>query len=127
MSYCALGKLHRHSHTMSIGKTIKQLRLRKGWSQEELAHRVGTTTPSISRIETGKHGASDQLKQLIAQEFGLKVSELVALSEVGKSPAKTPALSKSEEEEQTLLRYFRKMKIEKRELFKTIGRIFSER
>jgi len=73
---------------MSIGKTIKDLRLNKGWSQEELAHRVGTTTPSISRIETGKHGASDQLKQLIAQEFGLKVSELVALSEVDKSSAK---------------------------------------
>ncbi|MBI5626716.1 MAG: helix-turn-helix transcriptional regulator [Nitrosomonadales bacterium] len=112
---------------MGIGKTIKQLRLKKGWSQEELAHRVGTTTPSISRIETGKHGASDQLKQLIAQEFGLKVSELVALSEVDKSSAKIPAMSKSEEEEQTLLRYFRKMKMEKRELFKTIGRIFSSR
>lgn len=112
---------------MSIGKTIKQLRLKKGWSQEELAHRVGTTTPSISRIETGKHGASDQLKQMIAQEFGLKVSELVALSETSKSPTKTPALSKIEEEEQTLLRYFRKMKMEKRELFKTLGRIFTER
>lgn len=112
---------------MSIGKTIKQLRIKKGWSQEELAHRVGTTTPSISRIETGKHGASDQLKQLLAQEFGLKVSELVALSEVGKSPVKASALSKSEEDEQTLLHYFRKMKTEKRELFKTIGRIFSER
>ena len=112
---------------MSIGKTIKQLRLKKGWSQEELAHRVGTTTPSISRIETGRHGASDQLKKLIAQEFGLRVSELVALSEVGKASIKTPALSKGEEEEQALLRHFRKMKTEKRELFKAIGRIFSER
>lgn len=112
---------------MSIGKTIKQLRLKKGWSQEELAHRVGTTATSVSRIETGKHGASDQLKQMIAQEFGLKVSELVALYETSKSPAKTPALSKAEEEEQTLLRYFRKMKMEKRELFKTLGRIFAER
>ena len=55
------------------------------------------------------------------------MSELVALSEVGKSSAKTPTMSKSEEEEQTLLRYFRKMKMEKRELFKTIGQIFSER
>lgn len=112
---------------MSIGKTIKQLRLSKGWSQEELAHRVGTTTPSISRIETGKHGASDQLKQLIAQEFGLRVSELMALAEAGKSPAKASSLSKSEEEEQMLLRCFRKMKPEKRELFRMIGRIFSER
>ncbi len=112
---------------MSIGKTIKQLRLKKGWSQEELAHRVGTTATSVSRIETGKHGASDQLKQMIAQEFGLKVSELVALSETSKLLSKTPALSKSEEEEQTLLRYFRKMKTEKRELFKTLGRIFAER
>lgn len=111
---------------MSIGKTIKQLRLKKGWSQEELAHRVGTTATSISRIETGKHGASDQLKQTIAQEFGLRTSELVALSESNKSPARTP-LSKNEEEEQTLLRYFRKMKMEKRELFKALGRIFAER
>jgi transcriptional regulator with XRE-family HTH domain len=111
----------------SIGKTIKHLRLQKGWSQEELAHRVGTTTPSISRIETGKHGASDQLKQLIAQEFRLKVSELVALAEVDKPAIKMPEISKNEEEEQMLLHYFRKMKIEKRELFKSIGQVFSER
>ncbi len=112
---------------MSIGKTIKQLRLKKGWSQEELAHRVGTTTPSISRIETGRHGASDQLKELIAQQFGLKVSELLALSEADKTAARVPVLSKNEEEEQMLLRHFRKMKSEKRELFKAISRIFSER
>ena len=39
---------------------------------------------------------------------------------------KTTAMSKSEEEEQMLLHYFRKMKMEKRELFKTIGRVLAE-
>ena len=110
---------------MNVGQTIKRLRLKKGWSQEELAYRVGATAASISRIETGKHGASDQLKRLIASEFGLRVSELVALTEADQTPSKAAALSNTEKDEQMVLRYFRKMGRDKRELFKVIGQIFS--
>ncbi len=110
---------------MSVGKTIKRLRVNRGWSQEELASRVGTTAVSISRIETGKHGASDQTKTRIAREFGLKVSELVALGEGDAKRLSAPTLSEAEKEEQMLVRCFRKMRGEKRELFKALGRLFS--
>lgn len=110
---------------MNVGQAIKRLRLKKGWSQEELAYRIGVTAASVSRIETGKHGASEQLKRLIAKEFGLKVSELVALTEADQTSVKATALSKTEEDEQLILRYFRKMGRDKRELFKVIGQIFS--
>ena len=34
---------------------IKRLRLAKGWTQEELAHRMGVTFSTINRWESGKH------------------------------------------------------------------------
>lgn len=76
---------------MSLGAAIKGLRQEKGWSQEDLADRVGTTAATISRIETGRHGAVDSLKVLIATQFGIKVSELIAMSEAQDNKESEPA------------------------------------
>ncbi|MDR2195550.1 MAG: helix-turn-helix domain-containing protein [Gallionellaceae bacterium] len=110
---------------MNVGQTIRRLRLKKGWSQEELAHRVGAAPASISRIETGKHGISDQLKQSIAHEFGFKVSELLAMSEKNQSAPTASPPTKAEQDEEVLLHCFRKMGRDKKELLKNIGRIFA--
>ena len=38
----------------AIGKRIRELRMVKGWSQQELAYRVGMEKSNLSVIETGK-------------------------------------------------------------------------
>lgn len=106
---------------MSFGQVIKKLREERGWSQEELAHRVGISTANISRIETGKHGASETLKVLLAREFGYKVYQLIALAEGVRSPEIPPL---RDQDEETLLDYFRSMDKEQRSLFKAVGAEF---
>lgn len=106
---------------MDFGRVIRELREARGWSQEELAHRVNTSTANISRIETGKHGASETLKTLLAIEFGYRVYQLIALAEGVRSP-EIPALTN--QDEAVLLEYFRSMSKEQRTLFKAIGAEF---
>src|SRR3712207_1469234 len=37
----------------SLGDQIKTMRLRRGWSQQKLASRVGVSVPAIIRLEIG--------------------------------------------------------------------------
>jgi transcriptional regulator with XRE-family HTH domain len=66
---------------MEIGRVIKRLREEKGVSQEELAHRVGMSTPNLWRVESGKHGVRPELLRRLAEEFGVRVVDLYAMSE----------------------------------------------
>ena len=38
----------------SLGERIKEIRLAKGLTQTELAHKIGKDHPSINRLEKGK-------------------------------------------------------------------------
>ena len=103
---------------MNLGPIIRQLRERKGWTQDELAHQSGTTAANISRIEAGRHRPGAELLGSIAYVLEVKVYELMALAE-GLTP---PALSAGfDPDEELLIGYFRKMPAEERELFKAIG------
>jgi transcriptional regulator with XRE-family HTH domain len=37
----------------SVGKNIRTLRHQRGWSQEDVANRLGISIPAFSKIETG--------------------------------------------------------------------------
>jgi transcriptional regulator with XRE-family HTH domain len=39
---------------LAMGLRIRELRMEKGWSQQELAYRVGMEKSNLSVIETGK-------------------------------------------------------------------------
>ena len=41
------------SYQEEIGAVVSRLRLEKGWTQSELADRVGTSQSAIHRIEKG--------------------------------------------------------------------------
>jgi transcriptional regulator with XRE-family HTH domain len=58
---------------MSIGSRIQSLRATKGWSQEELAKKLKTSGPNVSRWENN-HGipSVDALREL-AQTFDVSV------------------------------------------------------
>jgi transcriptional regulator with XRE-family HTH domain len=106
---------------MNLGKVIRELREKEGWSQDELAFKVGTTAANLSRIENDRHGPGSDLLSSIAFIFGLKVYELIALTEgvqLGQAPATYSA------DEEALLRFFRKMHREERALFQAIGESF---
>jgi transcriptional regulator with XRE-family HTH domain len=59
-----------------VGKMVRQARLAHGWSQPELARRVGTTQQTIEKIELGKVRHSSFLPA-IAQELGIAVAKVV--------------------------------------------------
>lgn len=54
---------------------VKQLRLDKGWSQEELSQLSGLSVRTIQRIEQGNKAGLESLKSLAAV-FELQVSDL---------------------------------------------------
>ncbi|MDP1733514.1 MAG: helix-turn-helix transcriptional regulator [Sulfuritalea sp.] len=106
---------------MNLGKVIRELRGQRGWSQDELAFKIGTTAANLSRIESDKHGPSSDLLSSIAFVFGIKVYELIALTE-GVQVGQVAGTYSAEEE--ALLRCFRKMHREERALFQGIGESF---
>jgi transcriptional regulator with XRE-family HTH domain len=103
---------------MNLGETIKNLRLARHWTQDELAYRAKITAANISRIENGKHGPSTQLLESLAFVFGMKMYQLVALAENEKLLTSLPDYNFAE---QALLQNFRAMPPKERELFLAMG------
>jgi transcriptional regulator with XRE-family HTH domain len=61
----------------TIGALIAALRKEKGWSQAELAERLGVTNKAVSRWETGRGYPDVELLPLVARELGITISELL--------------------------------------------------
>jgi transcriptional regulator with XRE-family HTH domain len=61
----------------SVAKRVKQLRLLRGWSQEQLAERVGNSAKHISLIERGQANVTIDALAAIAAEFAVDVADLV--------------------------------------------------
>lgn len=111
-------KLAAHSCYMNLGKVIRQLRESQGWNQDELALRIGTSAANLSRIENDKHTPRADLLSSIAYVFGLKVYELIALTE-GVQVSQVAGTYSADEE--ALISCFRKMHQEERLLFQALG------
>ncbi|MFB3890669.1 MAG: helix-turn-helix transcriptional regulator [Phycisphaerae bacterium] len=45
----------REAINVSIARDLAEARIRRGWTQTELARRAGVRLETISRIESGKH------------------------------------------------------------------------
>ena len=56
-----------------VVRTIIKHRLKKGWSQTELAEAIGSRQPVISRLERGEGNPSLQTLQRIAQALDLRL------------------------------------------------------
>ncbi|WP_294035128.1 helix-turn-helix transcriptional regulator [Sphingopyxis sp.] len=55
---------------------VRDHRERAGWSQGELARRLGVSRQTINAVETDKYDPSLPLALRMAQLFGLEVREL---------------------------------------------------
>ena len=60
-----------------ITPSIAQLRLKKGWSQAELARRMGTSQPHIARLELGKVDPQISTVKKLAGTLGITVADMV--------------------------------------------------
>lgn len=69
------------------GAIIKELRMKKGWSQDDLAERMGMNRVNISNYETGKIKSvpSETLKKF-ADVFGVSADYLLGKTENSDKP-----------------------------------------
>ena len=60
----------------ALARAVISARIQRGMSQQELAHRVGTSQGNISKIERGNMNPSIKMAQRIADSLGkeLKIS-----------------------------------------------------
>jgi transcriptional regulator with XRE-family HTH domain len=59
-----------------LGKRIRQLRLKKGWTQEELAERTNRHWTYIGSIERGERNVTLQVIADIARALGVEIQAL---------------------------------------------------
>mgnify|MGYP000125202359 CR=1 FL=1 len=55
---------------------LRVLRAENGWSQADLAHRLGVSRQAVNAIETGKHDPSLTLAFALADTFGQRIEEM---------------------------------------------------
>ncbi|WP_158826526.1 helix-turn-helix domain-containing protein [Mucilaginibacter lacusdianchii] len=63
----------------SVGNNIRTLRHQRGWSQEDVATRLGISIPAFSKIETGITDVNLSRLEQIATIFEISVVQLVGL------------------------------------------------
>lgn len=56
---------------------LRQLRSARGWSQEELAHRVRVSREYVSQLETAKKSASITVIERMAKAFAVEPYQLL--------------------------------------------------
>ena len=56
-----------------IGETVEQMRLEKGWTQEELAEAVGSSQSAIHRIEKGGQNISLEMIKKLSEALGNQI------------------------------------------------------
>jgi DNA-binding XRE family transcriptional regulator len=65
----------------ALGAAIRQLRNKRGVTQEDLAHDAGVTTGTLSLIERGKSNPAWGTVQSIAAALGTTVADVAKLAE----------------------------------------------
>ena len=72
------------------GRSISSLRKEHGWTQKDLAERVGVTDKAVSRWETGRGSPDVSYLTALADVLEVSISELVLGERIG-SAGKNPA------------------------------------
>ena len=71
---------------LDLARQVLHLRLKRGWTQQELADRVGTKQANISRLENAKLNPSVEMLQKIADAFEVELA-VTFVPPGGKHPA----------------------------------------
>jgi len=63
----------------TVGKNIRTIRHQRGWSQEDVANRLGISIPAFSKIETGVTDINLSRLEQIANIYEINVVNLLVL------------------------------------------------
>lgn len=97
---------------------IEELRKERGWSMYDLARRVGTSAPQISKLEKEQRRLTKQWIDRIARAFGVHPGELIApLSDDAKT---------LNDREKAVVELSRRMPPDQLDLWFQVGRSFVE-
>ena len=61
----------------TVGQSIKNLRLKNGWNQEDIANRLGISIPAFSKIETGLTDVNLSRLEQIANIYEVSLVQLL--------------------------------------------------
>src|SRR4051812_24305169 len=70
----------------SATNRLLELRLRAGWTQEEMAERLGCSSSHAHRLETGKRSLNQRLLLAAARAFGVSPREVLTAGEATPEP-----------------------------------------
>ncbi len=62
----------------SVGPRLRAARQARGWTLDDLASRAGMSVSTLSRLESGKRGASLELLIPLTRMLGIRIDDLVA-------------------------------------------------
>jgi putative transcriptional regulator len=71
----------------AVVNRVRVLRTGQGWTQQELAHRVGVSRQSINSIECNRYIPSLELALEFARVFGCPTDEIFALEQFRDFPS----------------------------------------
>lgn len=57
----------------SFGEWVRELRKAEGWTQEELAHKMGIASTYLSRVETGERPPTEPFCIALSAAFGFQI------------------------------------------------------
>jgi transcriptional regulator with XRE-family HTH domain len=60
-----------------VAMRLKELRKRRGWSQEKLAHEAGISRTYLARLETARQDPTLSTLEKLAEALGVKVAKLI--------------------------------------------------
>ncbi|HWE61733.1 MAG TPA: XRE family transcriptional regulator [Chloroflexota bacterium] len=64
-----------------LGRRIRELRARRGWTQDALAERAGVSKAMLSKVERGENNPTLVVAARIAGALGLTMSQLIGADE----------------------------------------------
>jgi transcriptional regulator with XRE-family HTH domain len=62
---------------VAFGETLRELRLARGYSQEQLAQLIGVSTQAVRNWEAGRHQPTTHHLQRLAGNYGIALDELL--------------------------------------------------
>lgn len=86
--------MHISDYRSIIGKRIHQERLKRGWTQEELAEKIDMNPSFVGQIERGFKAASFETLDRLSLAFGMKLADFLKESDDRKPYAEPQAMER---------------------------------